>query len=118
MKNQPLKKILFLLVFCLTSTLYVSGQTYGQTYQSSSDVYKGDIELTKTSATTWTLKIRDRDDIISNYYLVLDTGTTYKIKSMTSYVTIKDGSELLTLNVDCFNIEGKLLWTRILYAVL
>lgn len=109
-------------MFCLTNTLFVSGQIY-----SSNDGYNNndDFYLTNTSTTTWTLKNKGRDGIITIYYLVLYSGTTYdgkyKITSTTrpvdntTYVTLKYGSRLATLNIDCFDGRDQLIWARILH---
>ena len=56
-----MKNLLFLLVFCLTSTLFVYGQTYsGRNFLTvngpSFDLFKSAV-LTKTSKTTFTLTL-------------------------------------------------------------
>ncbi len=61
-----MKNVLFLLVFCLTSTLFVSGQTF-KPFKSSS----GSVLLQKTSNTTATLKFENTNGYVITKYLTL-----------------------------------------------
>ena len=61
-----MKNVLFLLVFCLTSTLFVSGQTFKPLKSSS-----GNVLWQKTSNTTVTLKFENSDGIVLTKYLTL-----------------------------------------------
>ena len=117
MKNHPLKKILFLLIFCLTSTLYVSGQTFKS--------QNGKQLLIKTSSTTWTLKFENQYGTVITEYLKLSAGPedteqrlgfgnyckTYSIKSSTYYVIIEEipNAHLIT-SMQYYNELGTEIW--------
>ena len=123
-----MKSILLLCIICLTSTFFVSGQTY----KTSNDAAL----LIKTSSTTWTLKYENTSGGVTTKYLTfyngpkttddklddkifgylgLPPGKKYKVKSSSDSVTIQQ--DVNSLSVKYYNELGRLLWSISVYEI-
>ncbi len=122
-----MKKNLFLLVLCLTSTLFVSGQTYKS--------LNGNEVLTKTSSTTWTIKWGNKDGGVTTKYLTLSqrkrtsahnipdnmSFKIYNIKNSADYILIGDEhlsdpiNKYLMRGISYYNELDRKMWSCEVY---